>query len=279
MLQSEEVIMIVKNAFMVNIRSMSDLPLFERWLLRDHCAETISGIGPALVRYQSYRAVNPPPEMHADCVSFGYYNWRLTELWMDPMIIGSLAHNTKMIYPPNYSKIAGMGDRPAEQLMSPTFEGKPEGPHPPAGGGFPPGPTNDFLGKGQYLDDKTILRWVIMMKYPQGVPVEEGEKWFLEVHSKEVMQQPGLTRFLSYKGAGPPGRPVLWNRLTELWYENFDNWKKAVIDSPPKYTKPSWATYDKYPFLLPYTDFCSTFILEKPTNNFLRDYNGYVTSL
>ena len=69
---------------------------------------------------------------------------------MDPMNIAALAHNTKMIYPPNYSNIVGMGNRDPEQMMAPVFEGKPEGPHPPAGGGFPPGPTNDFLGKGNY---------------------------------------------------------------------------------------------------------------------------------
>jgi len=59
--------------------------------------------------------------------------------------------------------------------------------------------------------------------------------------------------------------PIEWVRVTEQWYEDFTGWKKSVIDSPPKYTKPPWAKYDKYPFLEPYVDFTSTFILERPT--------------
>jgi hypothetical protein len=69
--------------------------------------------------------------------------------------------------------------------------------------------------------------------------------------------------------------PVEWVRLTELWYEDFNSWKKAVIDSPPHYTKPPWATRDKYPFLEPYTDFASTFILERPDHDYMRDAHSY----
>jgi hypothetical protein len=60
-----------------------------------------------------------------------------------------------------------------------------------------------------------------------------------------------------------------------MWYENYDGWRKSVIDSTPKYTKPPWAKYDKYPFFEPYVDFVNTFILERPTDDFLRDRRGY----
>ncbi len=119
-----------------------------------------------------------------------------------------------------------------------------------------------------------------MLKYPDGVPVEEGEKWFLEVHSKEVAQQPGIIRYFSYRTMAPPGRPASpWVRVVEQWYEDFEGWQKSVINSPPKYTRPPWAKYDKYPFLEPFVDLVSTFILEKPTNDWLRDYNGYVPAV
>ena len=41
--------------------------------------------------------------------------------------------------------------------------------------------------------------------------------------------------------------------------------------SPPRYTKPPWATYDRYPFLEPGVDFASTFILERPSDDWLRE--------
>jgi len=267
--------MIIRNILMVNINSLNKLPLMERWLQRDHCAETIGAIGCFLCRYQSYRVVAPPPEMHQLVDDLGYYNWRVTELWMDPanMPQGG-GHTVGMIWPPNYNNIVGLPE--GNPMGGGPFMGKPEGPHPPARGAFPTTPTDVFIGlKGTY-DSKPILRWINFIKYPRGVPVEEGEKWFLDVHSKEVAQQPGLTCYYSFKALSPPGRPAEFIRLNEQWYEDFDGWKKAVIDSPPNYTKPGWAKYDKYPFLEPYVDFCSTFILEKPTNNFLRDYNGYV---
>jgi hypothetical protein len=126
------------------------------------------------------------------------------------------------------------------------------------------------------MNDKTILRWLIAFKYPQGVSVDEGEDWFLNVHSKEVIQQPGLIRYFSYRTVESP---FPWHRLTEQWYENFDGWRKSVIDSPPSYTEPPWAKRQKYPFLEPYSDFVSTFILERPTNDFLTDYHGYITAV
>jgi hypothetical protein len=36
-----------------------------------------------------------------------------------------------------------------------------------------------------------------------------------------------------------------------------------------------WAKYDKYPFLEPDVDFVSTFLLERPECDFLKDYRSY----
>ena len=40
-----------------------------------------------------------------------------------------------------------------------------------------------------------------------------------------------------------------------------------------------WAKHNRYPFLEPYSDFVGAFILEAPTNDFLRDYHGYITAV
>jgi len=72
-----------------------------------------------------------------------------------------------------------------------------------------------------------------------------------------------------------PGRPASWSRLTEFWYEDFNSWKKSVIDSPPAYTRPKWAEYERYPFLEPYVDFTSTFLMERPDHDYLREASPY----
>ena len=151
----------------------------------------------------------------------------------------------------------------------------------------PVSPTEDFMGRGNSLDKKTVLRWVIALRYPEGVSVEEGDHWYVNVHAKEVMQQPGLTRFFSYRiipsknrdapeAWGPsciPNHPLTanWHRISEQWYENSNGWVDSIIKNPPKYTKPGWAKYDKYPFLEPDVDFGSTFILERPTSDWMKE--------
>ena len=129
------------------------------------------------------------------------------------------------------------------------------------------------------------------MKYPEGVSLQEGEDWFLNTHVKEVVRQPGLYRFFSYQtikepielpgvwspGAHPPPGSVKfqWDRVNELWYENFDDWRKSVIESPPQYTRPKWATHDRYPFLKPFEDLACSFLLERPTDEFLKNFRAY----
>jgi len=256
-----------KRVLILNITSMNELPLMERWLLRDHIAENLGRIAPYLSRYLSYRVVPAPPE----AIPYGYYNWRVTELWMHESL--PLSGTLKATFPPGYDRIVGQEGKPP---YTTEWDGRLEGPHPPAICIIPVRPTEDFLGSELRLNDKTILRWLIAFKYPQGVSVDEGEDWFLNVHSKEVIQQPGLTRYYSHRTVESL---FPWHRLSEQWYENFDGWRKSVIDSPPAYTEPPWAKHQRYPFLEPYSDFVSTFILERPTNDFLTDYHGYITAV
>ena len=44
-----------------------------------------------------------------------------------------------------------------------------------------------------------MLRWFILMRYPEGVSREKGDDWFLTIHAPEVARQPGLSRFFSYR--------------------------------------------------------------------------------
>jgi hypothetical protein len=267
-----------RSGLVLNIRSMSDLPLMERWLYRDQARQFISRVGAWQVRHHSYRAVPPPPDMYREVERFGYYNWRVSERWFHSIEDRANLAILNETFPPGYSEIVGQpGKGPRYQPKE--WEGRAEGPHPPASFTIPARPTEDFLGRELTLEEKTILRWFIVFKYPKGVPEEEGEKWYLNVHAKEVMQQPGLTRFFSHRSVETDqGRLSLWNRVSEQWYENFDGWRKSVIDSPPKYTRPAWAKYDEYPFLEPYVDFVSSFILERPDYS-MRDWAGYITGV
>lgn len=240
---------------------ISDIAAMERWYYRDHAAEIVRRYGPWLTRHESYLPVTVPPEAK----SYGFYNWRVTEGWWREIPETGPKGTFSFTVPPVWPKVAT------------CF--------------IPAQPTEDFMGSELQPHEKNVLRWYILFKYPEGVSPEAGEEWFLNIHVNEVMKQPGLYRFFSYKvikeqislpgtwapGKTPPPNSVIssWDRLCELWYETFDDWHESIITSPPKYAKPSWATYDKYPFFEPYVDFVSSFILERPNDEFLRDSRGY----
>ena len=88
-------------------------------------------------------------------------------------------------------------------------------------------------------DDSVCFRWHVLLRYPDGVTAEEGERWFLETHAPEVCAFPGLRRFFSYRvidetcacpacGATAGRRrrrrcSTEWHRLSELWFESLSD--------------------------------------------------------
>lgn len=264
----------LRSYLILNLADMNDLPLMERWLLKDHARETLSQLDPILERYTSYRAV-PAPE---GSEPFFPYNWRMTEHWWreEPWVGGVMDHGTALseVWPPNYPQRLGL---PEGEARSAGWSGRPGGPHPPVMAFVQSRRADDFVGKGLTLDDGSNLRWLVAHKYPDGVPVDEGEEWFLNVHAKEVARQPGLKRFFSYKHVEQP-RLGPFVRVSEMWYEDANAWHQAVVESPPDYTKPDWACYDRYPFLEPATDFVCQFLLEAPTDDFKHYLRPYLTT-
>ena len=254
----------IKDVFMLHSHDLpNELPAFERWYLRYHAPEVISNRGPLLVRMIGYRPLPVIPE----ALQYGYYNQRVTEAWFrsveerPAMVIGQPSGILNYRWQAPWAK-----DRPQQQVQEPV---------PSVSLTVHTQPDNVFLGGKYTADEKTILRWYIVTKYPKGVSLEEGEDWFLNTHSREVLKQPGLTAYFSSHAIDMPGRPAVWLRLTEQWYEDFYGWKESVIDSPPEYTKPPWVNYKQYPFLEPYVDFASTFLMERPDHDYLREATPY----
>ena len=215
----------------------------ERWYLRYHSKEVVRAVGPWLRRYETYRTYPPPLEAER----FGARNGFLTELWYSSLEdLAEADTNSRAYTPPSLSEPGVAAVRPAITLV-------------------PARPTEDFLGKEPSPEGVTILRWYCVFRYPEGVSLEDGERWYLDIHSQEAKEQPGLLRYVSHRAVEKPPFPTPWHRVSELWYENFDAWHRAVIDSPPRYTPPSWGK--EYPFV----DMVSVFVRYKPDVDFLKD--------
>jgi len=258
----------IKNIVMMDL-PIDDIAEMERWYYRDHSSEIARRYGPWLQRHESYVALNAP----ADAREYGFYNWRVTET--------------------HWREMPEAGPRGAYCFTpAPVW-------NPVAACAVPAQPTEDFLGWDRFATDGACIRWYMLFRYPLGVRLQDGEDWYLNVHAPEVMKQPGLRRFFSFKAVKPPvplpgvwhpdATPpddmmmVQWDRVTELWYESFADWRKAVIESPPTYSLPEWTgdpfyphTTDKFPFFKPGVDLASTFLLERPSDEFLRDTRYYL---
>src|SRR5205807_5814808 len=82
-------------------------------------------------------------------------------------------------------------------------------------------PDDDFLGGGAPERPDRLLRWLFLLRYPEGVPTADGEAWYLGTHTQEAKHIPGLRRYVSWRAAPRPPdvgdqRPSRWDRVTEL---------------------------------------------------------------
>ena len=143
------------------------------------------------------RAVIPEAE------AYGYYNWRVTEMWAREVEPYGSRGKGSVISKRFPNQIERQGC-PGAEFGQVEWWGGPD---------FrqnvhltvPARPTEDFHGPFYAEYERSILRWFIVMKYPEGVPVDEGEDWYLNVHAKEAAQQPGLDRYFSHRAVDTPG--------------------------------------------------------------------------
>ncbi len=241
---------------------MAQVAAMERWYWRDHAPEINRRFGPWLARHESFLPVDAPP----DARQFGYFNWRVTVGWWREMPEPGPRGNLAFTVPPVWPRVAT------------AF--------------FAAQPTEDFCGGQLMPGERQVLRWVCLTRYPGGVSERDGERWFLDVHAPELAALGNPYRAFSTRawkapltlpgewptGARPPADSVLhaWDRLTELWFETFDDWRRFVTEAAPGLARPPWATSTRYPFLELGTEFVSSFLLERPTDEFSRDARGYL---
>jgi len=235
----------------VAIGVMSDAPSIaemDKYYISYHGPEVVRASGPWMSRYQLWRPYKPPGEA---ALLFGAVRGRYAELWF--------TEENYADRPP----LSGTTDAPwlgkenaGESRQTVVM--------------VPANPTETFYDSDPHPAQTSIVRWVTIIRYPKGVSVEDGEKWFLEVHAGEAAKQVGLLKFVSYRVAdlfdGGTGevRERTWERVCEYWFTDLNAWRKAVIESPPEYTVPPWG--GQYPFV----EMTSTFIPYSHDVDFLK---------
>jgi hypothetical protein len=265
---SDESKMVKEIAFGVMENGPSEEAIEKEYLV-NHGPQITSLSGSIMYKYQLWLPYEPPD----DAVKlFNAVRGRYAELWYPSM----------EVYANRPGSGGGRGDQQPKMEPSKT-DGRRGSPVPWEETRaekrvvvlVPGRPTETFLDLVAEYDKAPSIRWVTAIRYSEKVSVEDGEKWFLNVHAKEAVKQPGLKRFVSYRvydnqTFAAPGVPSRWVRVNEYWYENFAAWRKAVIESPPKYTAPNWG--GKYPFV----EMESTFVPYLHYVDFLK--GGYVVT-
>jgi hypothetical protein len=268
----------IKGVLLSNIRDLNEVPYMERFVDRIHVPDTLSIYGPLLRRWHIYRSETSllPESMPLD--AYGAYNWTVVELhfaetpYAAKADLGSAGAALEEYFPPNYNERMGLPSG-KDLKRTGTWPGSADL-RLNAMIHVPLRPTESFAGTGITLADGPFVRWVQLLRVPDGVTEESFEKWYTEVHAPEVAQMPHLKRFVSYRRL--QGFPGAFQRLSELWFPDFSIWQKDVVEAPPAMTPPPWAKGAQYPFLRPFREMVSTFILERPTKDLLQNQRSYL---
>ncbi len=94
-----------------------------------------------------------------------------------------------------------------------------------------------------------MIRWIYVFRYPDGVPVEEGERWYLGTHTQEAKHMTGLVRYVTWRLDEAPSwvaeeqrlsRLNKWHRMTELAFSDWEAFREGAILHPPKWTPPPY---------------------------------------
>ena len=267
----------MRSVIMVAVRDDSDLPAAYRWLYKYHVPESISQFEPYVTKYSTYRALPLPKGAE----EFGTYNWIMTEhYWLiNPFSTSKSANSDGIAFAETYSKeYLEITRQPTQGDLRPAnWLGSQAGYHPTVFAFLPMFWEDDIKGKTRTPEDGPNYRWMIAFRYPEGVSQEEGDKWFRDSFATELAKLPEVNRIISSRVLNTP-RVSPFQRVVEIWFDNSKQWEKAISEVKGKLQKPSWAKYDKFPYMEPYKDFVGEFLLDKPESDHLTQYRGYNTT-
>ena len=262
---------------MVNVKDNSDLPEAYWWLYKYHVPESISQFSPYVTKYSTYRAL-PLPKGAKD---YGTYNWIMTEhYWLvNPFNTSKTSTPNGIAFKETYDKhYLEITCQPTDDGLRPDkWVGTRNGYHPTVFAFVPIFWEDDFKGSNRTTEDGPVFRWLIAFKYPDGISQKEGDKWFKNVFAPQIVKLPEVVRFISSRVLKTP-KTSPFQRVAEIWFNNSKQWEKAMSEVKDKVNKPSWATYGTFPYMEPYKDFVGIFLMERPDENHLTQYNGYITT-
>lgn len=257
----------------------------ENWLYRYHIPDSISQFGPYVSKYAFYAALPTPPEGER----FGTTRMQLTEhYWLiNPMSADIQFKSLTEYFPTDVLKWQGnIPDDNKDEVDKCNSENL-EGDRARSTGGdngmppfifafIPVGWEEDIKGRGRTIEDGPNYRWQFVMKYPDGISLEEGDKWFYEELIPKFELMPEVNRILTSKIIQDVNN-CPFQRVVEMWFDSQSAWYKCAVENAKNIEKPVWAKYDKFPYLNPKYEFASIFLSDIARSDNYSQYKGYIT--
>ncbi|MCR5667199.1 MAG: acetyl-CoA hydrolase [Eubacterium sp.] len=253
----------------------------QHWMYYHHVPESMAKFGPFVTKYTYYWAL-PVPD---DGERFGGRNFCLTEhYWLvNPNDSRTMVNALSEYFPPEAMVWQGhLPDRPEtyEKSMfngddARATEGNEEDDTIPFVYIFMPfWWEEDLKGASRTLEDGYNYRWLFTFKYPDGVSLEQGDKWFFDEMMPTFCNMPQTTRILTSRVKSELNDSP-YQRVVEIWFEDNEKWLEAVTEGVKNMKKPEWATVDSFPFLKPQKEIVSLFLSDLPGDDHYSQYHGY----
>jgi len=254
------------------------------WLYRHHVEDSISQFGPYVSQYAYYPALPVPPGGDA----YGAHNVNLVEhYWLvsdfDPRVKNKTFSE---FFPPEVLRWQGNipdvdpgslpenldGDRArqadclaADDTTSPFVFAF-----------VPIWWDEDLKGSERTAEDGPNYRWMTLIRYPDGVTEEEGDRWFFEEWAPAFVNHPATTRFLTSRVIREENN-CPYHRLFEIWFDGPEEWEAAVKAAEEKIAKPAWATADAFPYFKRFADIVCLFLPDNAESSHMSQFHGYIT--
>ena len=220
-----------------------DTAALDRWYRTTHSREAMLFGSPWMRRYWAYRGYNVPSE--ADMV--GASRYRLTETWYDgePEMREMMRAFYQLSPPPR--TLADPSRTRITQIYVAAI------------------PDQRFKD-GWPRERPEYFRWVFFLADPEGVDETSVERWFVEDFAGPLADRAEVKRFVCSRNVTPLTRAQPWRRMCEVWFEDYESFKRAVLEG--EHRAPAWSQ------TFPYMPIISIFTPQAPDMDFLRDNYG-----
>ncbi len=263
----------------------------ENWLYRYHVPDSISQFGPYVSKYAFYPALPTPPGGER----FGTVRMQMTEhYWLaNPNDVAFAGDHHKVLteyFPTDVlvwqNNIPDMGhshgiDKSEEVNLEgddarATKGDEAAGTVPFIFAFIPVWWEEDFKGEGRTVEDGPNYRWQFVVKYPEGVSREEGDKWLKEEFLPSIYAHEGCTRCVT-SNIKKEVNNCDFDRIVEMWFECQSAWVDAVKAAAEKCAKPAWAETEDFPYLKKSYGISGIFLSDYARSDNLTQYRGYIT--